>query len=169
MKCITKFVFVFLLIFFGFIAKSQTCGTCSINITSLDSNNYVVGSGSTLCIDTLGNFIGTITLNGGTICNKGLFNPSSFAISSGAINNYSNASFKTSLTLGSSAQLNNSLDAIINITGSLINNGGAVDNQGVINVGLDVQNNSGSFANSSVINCNSVSGSVSNTGIINVN
>ncbi len=171
MKYLSRFFFVSLLVLFFNSAKSQICGTCSLNITSLDSSSYVVNSGETFCVDTTGNFIGTINLNGGTICNKGIFNPKVITFTSGSISNYGNTSLSSSVTLGSASQILNNADAIMNINGAFTNGGGNLTNDGIINIDQSIQNNSGSITNSSIINCLQItgSGSLINTGKINSN
>ena len=171
MKSLLKILFVVLLAFLYVKSNAQTCGTCSTNITSLDSTSYTVNTGETFCVDTTGNFVGTITLNGGTICNKGLFNPKSLIFTSGTINNNANTSLKSAISVGANSQLNNNPDAIMNIAGSLTVGGGTVSNNGIINVDQNIQNTSGSLTNSSIINCTQISGSgtLNNTGKINTN
>lgn len=170
MKFIVR-IFIALILFSCFNAKAQTCGTCSINITSLDSSNYTVNTGQILCVDTTGNFVGTITLNGGTICNKGIFNPQAITFTSGSVSNYGNTSLNGSVTLGSAGQITNNSDAIMNINGGLTNGGGTLTNDGIINVSQTIQNTSGVITNNSIINCVQISGggTLNNNGKINTN
>ncbi len=171
MKSIARIFFLACMLFFMREINAQTCGTCSVNITSLDSSNYVVNSGETFCVDTTGNFIGTITLNGGTICNNGIFNPLSITFSSGTISNNGNSSFRSSLIVPTNSQLSNNADAVMNTNGFLTMNGGTLTNSGIMNVNQSVQNTSGSISNSGIMNCTQLtgSGSLSNTGKINTN
>lgn len=171
MKTVLRFLFIVLLAFLYVNGNAQTCGTCSTNISSLDSSSYTINSGQTFCVDTTGNFVGTITLNGGSICVKGIFNPGNFTFTSGTINNYGNVSLNNSLSIGSNVQLNNNSDAVININGILTMSGGTFTNNGVINVDQNISNSSGSIVNTSIINCVQISGSgtLNNTGIINSN
>jgi hypothetical protein len=171
MKFAIRLTFMLCALFSLFNGKAQSCGTCSINITSLDSTDYTVNSGQTFCIDTSGNFVGTLTLNGGTICNKGLFNPKTITLTSGSVTNYGNTSLNTSVTLGSGIQVTNNSDALMNINGNVTNSGGALTNSGIINVGQNIQNNSGSITNNSIINCYQITGSgtLTNNGKINTN
>lgn len=170
MKFVTKFFFIVISLF-SISVKSQTCGTCSTNITSLDSANYTVNSGETFCIDTTGNFIGTINLNGGTICNKGIFNPKIIVFNSGTISNNGNTSFRTSISVPSGSQLSNNADAVMNTNGSLTMSGGTLSNDGIINVDQTIQNTSGVINNNGIMNCSQLSGSgsLNNTGKINTN
>jgi hypothetical protein len=165
-KLIFAFAFISL-----FKLSSQTCAGCGTNVASLDSSAYTVNSGETFCIDSTGNFIGTLTLNGGTVCNKGLFAPKAFAFSGGTINNYGNATVKSSLSFDSSSGLNNGGGSILNIVGNITVAGGAVVNDGIMNVDQSILNNSGSLSNSSIINCSQLTGggSLTNTGAINKN
>lgn len=171
MKSSMKFFTVLFSLFIFTQIKAQTCGTCSININSLDSASYTVNSGETLCVDTAGNFIGTITLNGGTVCNKGIFNPHTIQFNTGTISNYGNTSLKTSVTVTTNAVLSNNADAVMNINGVVTMSGGTLNNSGIINVDQNIQNTSGTITNTSIINCTQISGSgsLNNTGKINVN
>lgn len=171
MKPIAKFFIVSISLLASIQLKSQTCGACSINVNSLDSTSYSINAGETFCVDTAGNFIGTITLNGGTICNKGIFNPSSIQFNNGTISNYGNTSLKTSVTIATNAILTNNADAVMNINGGITNSGGTLTNNGIINVDLNIQNNSGSITNNSIINCTQLTGSgtLTNNGKINTN
>jgi hypothetical protein len=166
-----KLIILSFVLFFAKLGHSQTCGTCTVNVTTLDSASYTINTGQILCVDTTGNFIGTVTLNGGTVCNKGLFNPKIINLTSGTVSNYSNASFKSALSIGSSIQLINNADAIMSIAGNLTVGGGTVTNSGIININQVLQNNSGSLTNSSVINCSQMTGNgpLNNTGVINAN
>lgn len=149
----------------------QNCGTCSIVISTNDTSSYTVGSGVTLCIDTLGNFTGNITLSGGTVCNKGLFNPSQVTFNSGAINNFSNSTINTNIILTSGKFLTNQPGGIMGIGGSITVGGGDLGNDGILNITLGVSNNSGTLINTGIMNCQQLTGSnaVNNTGIINTN
>jgi hypothetical protein len=169
MKPLLIFLMFMLFLFNRTIA--QSCGTCSVSINSLDSANYTVNTGETFCVDSTGNFVGSITLNGGSICNKGLFAPKSLIFSNGTITNYGNASIKSSLTFGSSSQLDNNGGGIINISGNLTISGGSIANDGIVNIDQAIQNTSGSLQNSNIINCTQISGSgtLNNTGVINSN
>ncbi len=171
MKSIAKFFVVSISLLASIQLKSQTCGTCSINVNSLDSASYTINTGETFCVDTAGNFIGLITLNGGTICNKGIFNPHTIQFNTGTISNYGNTSLKTSVTIATNAVLTNNADAVMNINGVVTLSGGSLNNSGIINVDQNIQNTSGAITNISIINCTQISGSgsLNNTGKINVN
>ena len=151
--------------------KAQNCGTCSISINNSDTSSLVLSSGQTLCIDTMGYFSGSITLNGGTICNKGFFKPVSFTFNSGTLNNLANSSFDGNTTISSGKTITNQPGAILSIIGSLTISGGTYSNDGISNIDTTINNNSGSFSNSSIINCTQLTGSNTfvNTGIINAN
>lgn len=159
------------IIFLTLSTKSQTCGTCSININGLDSSSYSIGPGQTFCVDTTGNFIGSITLSGGTVCNRGMFHPQTISFSSGTLNNSSNSSFQANLNVGNAVILNNMPGGVLSISGSLSLSGGTLINDGILNVTQAISNASGSFSNSNIINCSQLSGanSVTNNGVINTN
>lgn len=170
MKFILRVLLISGMLCLFYSGKSQSCGTCSINITSLDSSSYTVNSGETFCVDTTGNFVGTITLNGGTICNRGVFSAKVLTINNGVLSNYSNLSINTNASFGSSCQLNNYGGAILNVNGSLTVSGASIVNDGIINIYQNISN-SGSVTNTNIINCYQLTGSgtVNNTGVINQN
>ncbi|MDX2172818.1 MAG: hypothetical protein SFY56_06840 [Bacteroidota bacterium] len=166
-----KLIFLLSLVFvMGTQLKAQTCGTCSVNITSTDTLNYTVNAGQNFCVAKNGNFSGNIILNGGTICVSGFFNPKSITVNSGTLNNYGTLSINNSITLGSGLTLTNNPGAIVNINGSITLNSATLSNSGIINVDQTLSN-SGTVNNTSIINCTTVSGSgtLNDTGIINSN
>lgn len=162
---LTAFVFITLL------NKAQTCATCSINVSGYDTTNYTINSGQTLCIDTTGNFSGNITLNGGSICNKGIFSPAVINFTNGMIDNYGSSNLPGPLILSNNLVYNNKQDAITNITGSITVNGGVLTNFGILNVSQGFTNNSGTINNGGILNCLQLSGTntISNNGVINSN
>jgi hypothetical protein len=119
----------------------------------------------------MGYFTGSITLNGGTVCNKGFFKPTVLVINSGTLNNISNMSLDGSIVLGTNISFVNSPGAIFSVNGSLTISGGAFINDGITNIETNLVNTSGSVTNTSIINCTQVSGgnAITNTGIINSN
>jgi hypothetical protein len=167
-----KLFFVLTFSFLGsFLMKGQSCGTCSINITGLDSSSYTLSGGQTLCIDSTGVFKGLITVNGGTICNNGVFLPKVLTFNSGLINNNSTATIKSATSLGNGQTINNQPGAILGVSGNLSLSGGILNNDGILNISGNINNSSGSFSNSSIINCILLTGTntMSNTGVINTN
>lgn len=149
--------------------KSQTCGTCTINVTTRDTNSYTIGTGQTMCIDSTGRFFGKITLNGGTLCNRGICNLKQLTFNSGSIVNKSIMTYPGGLTITSGKSLDNTKKGILQVEEDVVVNGGSLVNAGIINVMLDLTNTTGSFDNRKVINCRAVSGSTVfvNRGIIN--
>ncbi|MEO6305026.1 MAG: hypothetical protein ABIP51_17825 [Bacteroidia bacterium] len=164
------FLFFSLLVFNSKIINAQTCTGCSTIINQTDTSEYIVSLGQKLCIDSMGNIFGKVTLNGGIICNKGFFNPKELIVNSGTINNSGNLTLLFSLTLPSSSALTISESSVININGDLIMNSSNVINYGFINITGNVQNNNSVLINYNVINCNETSGgAITNSGIINEN
>jgi phage baseplate assembly protein gpV len=151
--------------------KSQNCGTCTQSINTHDTTSIVLNQGEILCIDTLGYFSGNITLNGGTICNKGFFKPAIITINSGTINNYSNVTIANSVNASATLIITNQDGSILNIAGSLTVNGGTISNNGILNVDQAITNTSGTFSNTNIINCTTITGqtTINNTGVINAN
>lgn len=159
------------ILFYTATVNAQTCGTCTLNITAMDTTAYTISTGQTLCIDTTGNYTGNIIIAGGTVCNKGFFNPKSISFQSGSINNYSSSNLKLNVTVSSGASIVNGDGAILGVAGSLTLSGGTLLNSGIMNVEQSVTNSSGSFTNSNILNCRSLTGNntLTNTGVINSN
>jgi len=150
--------------------KAQ-CTVCTTHIIGIDTLSYTVTTGQTLCIDSIGVLNGNIVLSGGTICNKGVFNPASLTLTSGTIYNYGNAQINSNSTLGSSLTWNNYGGSILNLSGTMTVSGGTVSNDGIMNVETTLDFSSGTFSNQNIINCSTLTGSgtIVNTGIINSN
>lgn len=150
--------------------KAQ-CSICTTHIIGSDSLTYTVSIGQTLCVDSTGILKGTIVLNGGTICNKGIFNPASVTFTSGELHNYGNAQVNFNSTLGTSLTWINYGGSILNLNGSLTVSGGSFSNEGILNVETTLTFSSGTFSNQNIINCATLAGSgtITNTGIINSN
>ncbi len=62
------------------------CTACTYSVTNNSTTNYTVVAGQKVCVGTGVNYLGTITLNGGTICNYG--NVSKVTFLKGTFNNY---------------------------------------------------------------------------------
>ncbi|MBA3683388.1 MAG: hypothetical protein H0W73_19815 [Bacteroidetes bacterium] len=164
---------LFLLLFLicaSFFLKAQSCSSCSTLISQTDTSDYVVNTGQTLCIDTSGNCLGKITLNGGTVCNKGFFQPKDLFLNGGSLNNLGNLTYMKSLTLNGSVNITIEASSVINVEGDFtINTAGNVTNNGYLNVSGNIQNN-GALNNLNVINCLQISGNAAvNAGVINQN
>ncbi|MCA6435647.1 MAG: hypothetical protein ACK5QC_09245 [Bacteroidota bacterium] len=159
------------LILLKFFAYGQSCGSCNISINSLDSSSYTINQGQTLCLDSNAVFVGTITINGGVVCNKGLLSPKQLAFhTGGTLYNYSNISLSGSFSLGNNCVLEVKDGSTFNISNGVFNiNGGQVTNDGVITVIGAINFNAGIFNSSNLINCNTLSGTASivNSGVIN--
>lgn len=164
-------MFFWVLIFFVTSYQGQNCSSCNTVISSYDTLSYTIENGQTFCIDSTGNFQGAIILNGGTICNKGYFNPENITFNSGTIDNYGNATIPITLLLGASKVINNKTDAIINFFGDLTLNGGTFTNYGISNITQNLTNSSGSITNAGILNCLQVIGVnvLNNSGVINTN
>lgn len=164
------FVLSILMLCCFFKVTAQSCSGCSTSITGNDTLTYNVGSGQILCVTNSGNFLGKITINGGTVCVTGNFNPNSITINSGVIINNGNTTLNSSITFGSNFQMSNSSGAILSISGDLTLSASTITNDGIINV-VNAISNSGTITNSNIINCVQItgSGSLNNTGIINSN
>jgi|GEM_PF-7037848 len=102
------------------------CSGCTITLSSNSSTNYTVSAGTVLCINSGVTYSGTITLNGGTVCNLGTIT-GTVNQSSGTFNNY--GSVGTGLATGtlnlSGGTTNNNGNIVRTFTqsnGSLVNN-----------------------------------------------
>lgn len=149
---------------------AQSCGSCSMTISGQNVNSYTVATGNIFCIDSTGIFMGSITLNGGTICNKGTFKPQTFVFNSGVITNYSRFVLNTSLTLDDSSKvILCERKAFLRISNSLNLSGGSFTNKGICNVATSIVYASGSFLNAGIVNCRTITGQtgILNSGIIN--
>ena len=69
-------------------ANAQNCTGCTTTVSTASSATYTINAGEKLCVTSAGSITGTVTLNGGTICNEGTFNPSAFTYQSGTFNNF---------------------------------------------------------------------------------
>lgn len=150
--------------------SAQACGPCTNLITGADNQSYTVTSGQTFCVDTLGEFTGTLVLNGGLVCNKGVLNPSLLALSSGSLSNFALLKFD-SLSLTTGVFLLNGISGLIRLEGGLTVDSATFENAGIVEVGSDLTFTSGAIINSSIVKCRYLLGSsistISNTGIIN--
>lgn len=169
-----KHIFFFLMFFSGVVSSFKAqCSSCSTVVNASDTSNLVVASGQTVCFDSLSVFNGTLTLNGGSVCNKGLFKPARLVWQSGQFTNYGNVSIEGyDLVLGGNSVFTSMQGSIMNITnGDFKLQGGILDNWGVIIILGTMHNVSGTLNNYDLINCNMFNGNVPtiNTGHINSN
>ncbi|MBI2271341.1 MAG: hypothetical protein HYU69_13440 [Bacteroidetes bacterium] len=99
---------------------SQTCTGCTITVSTVDGGTYTITTGQKLCVTSTGLLQGTITLNGGTICNEGVVHPSAFTFTDGTFNNYGQLKYDGILLVSNSSVLNNYNDGVIRLSNSLI-------------------------------------------------
>jgi hypothetical protein len=152
-------------------AKAQTCNTCTQVIVGIDTSTINLGTGQTLCIDSTAIFKGNIVINGGTLCNNGVFSPKSCALNAGTINNSASFSVDGAYTLNANISLVNNSGAIISIGTNLTLGGASITNDGILNVSTALNASSGTFTNNSIINCSTITGetTIINNGLINKN
>jgi len=93
------------------------CSSCDITISTTNCGYYSVETGTKLCITSSGKVYGIIVLNGGTICNEGVFSPSSFSMISGTFNNFHEFYYDHSLL--NNGTFNNLGSAKVRLSGSL--------------------------------------------------
>lgn len=162
--------FIVVLMLLAGMVKAQTCGTCSVTVSSLSSAAYTVNNGQTLCLDSTAKYTGNITLNGGTLCNKGMFKPDTFLFVSGSLVNYGTVVISGSLSVGSGKSIYSEKKSFVRINGDFALSGGNLTNKGIVNIKNNINYSTGTFNNSGIINCRVLSGattSITNTGIIN--
>ena len=172
MKKLSLIVSILFCFFISKQVKSQNCGSCDISIFGNDTLSYTVFAGQSVCIDSAANFTGILILNGGTICNKGLFTPMNFTFNSGTINNYSNITITQSIIINANCNVIINDGGAFSITsGDLHINGGNFTNNGLTSISGNIQNASGTITNSSLVNCSHLLGNplTSNSGIVNSN
>jgi hypothetical protein len=159
------------LILTGFAKLSaQTCGSCFVTISDTSSAMYTINAGQTFCVDSTGKFTGTLTLNGGNICNKGMFRPHALTLISGSFYNYSSVTINANFTIGSSVLFYGDKRSFVRVNGNFTVSGGAFTNKGIANIHNTASFTAGTFSNSGIFNCQLLSGnttSITNTGIIN--
>ena len=150
---------------------AQSCGNCVLTISGANNTSYTVNPGQTICLDSTAMYTGNITMNGGTICNKGIFKPQSLNFTSGTISNYGNIKIAGNFLLGSNQTIVSERKAFLKIGGNLTISGGTFTNKGITNVNVTLAYVAGSFTNSGIVNCETLSGvtasNIANTGIIN--
>lgn len=150
---------------------AQNCSPCNTLITGADNLSYTVSGGQTLCLDTLAEFTGTIILNGGVVCNRGVFNPQFIALTSGTLVNQALMVFTPTLSIGLGAVLFNQATGSAAIGDDVDISSGSLLNDGILDLKENLLFNSGQLINNGVINCRQLSGSavslIVNSSIIN--
>lgn len=74
MKIFLKYYALCFILLSGYLKLNAQCSGCTTNVTNNSITAYTVIANQTLCIASGLNYTGTITLNGGTICNLGTLN-----------------------------------------------------------------------------------------------
>ena len=174
MTCFQKtfFPLVFLSLL-SFYSKSQTCTSCTLHINTQDTSSYTIGSGQTLCLDSGAVISGNITLSGGTLCIKGIFNPASFTNNGGTIiiNSYGVVILKNDVVIGAQ-QITVNKRGVLNVLGKLTlgNSQSNISSEGSLNISGNIVLNAGTINNSGALNYNhleSNGGSISGDGANN--
>jgi hypothetical protein len=167
-KLALLFLFSFLMLN---VTAQTTCATCTITVSGEDSATYTIQTGETFCIAEGAVFTGTLTLNGGTLCNAGVFAPAQATLTSGTIFNFGVSNLKTSLQLHTALAVTNSETGVINTNGgvSIASNSATLINEGVLNASGTFAYSSGTCTNTGVINCTQVlnGAAITGTGTIN--
>ncbi len=160
------------LLLLAYSTNAQTiCTTCSITITGIDSTNHTVSTGQTLCIASGAVLTGTLTINGGTVCNAGELMPDTFLFTQGTLINSGLITIKKNLTIISGATITNETNGVITLLGNLsfasttaqLNNAGVLTTTGNISIG------SGIVLHTGVINCRHLYSSTTFSGTGSVN
>ncbi len=115
-----------LLLFFGIglfgIDANAQCIPCessgnTYTISNTSATSYTLTTGQSLYIEPSGTYTGTLILNGGTVCNAGVFSPASLTFLDGTLTNTATATITNALTL-SNGVLNNCAAGKITFSGS---------------------------------------------------
>jgi phage baseplate assembly protein gpV len=168
-----KLLFSTVCFFILYDANAQICSTCSVTISGSDTSAYTVNTGETLCLDSLAEFTGSITLNGGVICNKGIFNPFVMTATTGTIHNQCIVTVRDSAySFNSGVVLVNTESGYIFVDGDCTLNGASILNSGILRSRKSIIFNSGQITNTAILNCKALSGAsistIINSGIINI-
>ena len=83
------------------------CTGCTTTVSTTTTTNYTVASGQKLCVTATGKITGSITLTGGTVCNQGTIQASTFTVTNGTIDNYGYIFQVGNLQLSNTSVLNN--------------------------------------------------------------
>jgi hypothetical protein len=150
-----------------------SCSNCTYSITDLSKDNYTLTAGQTLCITSTGIIQGTVTLNGGTICNQGVFSPAAFTYSKGNFNNSGVVIYTGTIDFNTTGiVVDNNTSGTINITGgiSISNSTVQFTNNGTLNTTQDIAVTAGTITNNGTMNYNAISnngGTYTNNGTAN--
>jgi hypothetical protein len=153
------------------LSAQTTCTPCTTTISGEDSATYTVQTGETFCIAEGAVFTGTLILNGGTLCNMGVFAPAQMTLTSGSFFNAGVCNLKTSIQLNTTLAVTNSETGVINTNGalSIASTTATLVNDGVVNASGTFSYSSGTCTNNGVINCTQVinGAAITGTGTIN--
>ncbi len=94
-------------------AIAQNCQTCKYTIIGTDTTTLVLDSGKTLCVAPTGIVTGKIILNGGVVCNSGVFHPAEFIYIHGDFENYGTFYSPSPVTLQNGSRFINHVDGIL--------------------------------------------------------
>jgi hypothetical protein len=150
-----------------------SCSNCTYSISDLSKDNYTLTTGQTLCITSTGIIQGTITLNGGTICNDGVFSPTSFTYTQGSFNNGGVIIYTGTIDLNATGiVVDNNSSGTINVTGGITISNANVQftNNGTLNTTQDIAVTAGTIINNGTLNYNAISnngGTYTNNGTAN--
>ncbi len=96
---------------------AQPCTSgCTITVSTTTSTNYTVTTGQLLCVTPSGVINGNVTLNGGTICNRGIIQAPVFTVNSGTINNYGSILQVGDFELKTTSVFNNYNNALLKVS-----------------------------------------------------
>lgn len=164
-----NYFFVIVLTILVKLTFSQNCQSCTIDLTDHDTLSRIINAGDVFCISENGLFEGKLVLNGGTVCNKGIFKPKELVLIQGYLNNYNTINLNYFIELPVGVFVSNTSAGSIDITGILKLAGGFLSNLGIITVQDEVSGSSGTVTNSGIINCKEFisPGVLSNSGVLN--
>ncbi len=161
-----------LLFHFPSFSQCENSSGATFIVTGYDTSNYSIETGQVLYVEPDGIVSGKITMAGGTVCIKGLFNPTVFNAASGTIYNDNSIILPGSISFPAALSLTNTLNGKLDVSGGMTLSGGSFINNGKTNISGFLVRTSGSLNNSSIINAKELhnnGGSYNNTGTVNSN
>lgn len=162
---LTLLIGVFLMHSASISAQCPGCATSgnTYTVNGASTTAYTLTAGQKLYITPTGNYTGTITLNGGLICNAGTFSPTSFTYTTGTLTNNGTVSLNSSLVFNAGT-INNCSSAKfeVKLLANFFTIKGTFNNYGFLRVVGDLKQQ-GTVYNQGSIRA----GSMTNSGTLN--
>lgn len=168
MKRELSFVIVLLMIVIATRLSAQPCQVCTYVINGSNDSVFTVNANEVFCLNAAAKFTGTLTLNGGTICNLEHFKPKVFTYNSGAISNYMAIIIPGDHNLNNGKSISSETKSFMRVLGVLSVSGGTFLNKGIISVKDSLNYASGSFVNQGVVSCKGLVGETYPSGQVHL-